>query len=113
KWLWYVTGGGAWAKFDTTEWLSGSPTTTTFTQTDWRGGWTVGAGTEYALGYGWSIKGEFLYVDFGTYNTFTGGPLPQGTLEPREVRVRDYIWRFGMNYKFGWVGKSPAVVARY
>jgi hypothetical protein len=24
--------------------------------------------------------------------------------------VQDYIWRVGMNYKFGW---TPAVVAKY
>ena len=28
-------------------------------------GWTAGGGAEYALGYGWSVKGEYLYVDFG------------------------------------------------
>jgi outer membrane immunogenic protein len=112
KWLWYVTGGGAWSKFDTSSMLVPNPVVA-FTQTDWRGGWTVGAGTEYALGYGWSIKSEFLYVDFGTHTTFTGGPIPVNVFAPREVKVHDYIFRFGMNYKFGWgVGKSP-VVASY
>jgi outer membrane immunogenic protein len=108
KWLWYVTGGGAYAKIDTNSNLIGNPFTTTFTQTDWRGGWTVGAGTEYSLGYGWSIKSEFLYVDFGKWTTFTSGLIPNSVFAPREVQVRDYIFRFGMNYKFGWgVGKAP------
>jgi outer membrane immunogenic protein len=109
KWLWYVTGGGAWAKIDTSSMLIPNPVAA-FTQTDWRGGWTVGAGTEYALGYGWSIKSEFLYVDFGTYTTFTSGLIPVNVFAPREVKLNDYIFRFGMNYKFGW---APAVVARY
>ncbi|MDC7787648.1 TonB-dependent receptor [Rhodoplanes sp. TEM] len=30
-----------------------------------RTGWTVGAGAEYAIGGGWSIKGEYLYANFG------------------------------------------------
>jgi outer membrane immunogenic protein len=111
KWLWYVTGGGAWAKLDTSEWFTPNPVATGFTQTDWRGGWTVGVGTEYAVGYGWSIKSEFLYVDLGTYRTFTTVPFNRiGILTNRDVHVQDYIWRVGMNYKFGW---TPAVVARY
>jgi outer membrane immunogenic protein len=111
KWLWYVTGGGAWAKFDDNSTLVPTPTVN-FTQATTRGGWTVGVGTEYALGYGWSIKSEFLYVDFGSYQTFTSGAIPLNVFAPREVKVNDYILRFGMNYKFGWVGKGP-VVARY
>jgi outer membrane immunogenic protein len=111
KWLWYVTGGGAWARFDTAEWLTSLPASRSFTQTDWRGGWTVGVGTEYNVGYGWSITSEFLYVDFGTYRTFTTVPFTApGIITNRDVRVQDYIWRVGMNYRFGW---TPAVVARY
>jgi outer membrane immunogenic protein len=103
KWLWYVTGGGAWAKFDVNSTLFAN-SAVTFSQADTRGGWTVGVGTEYALGYGWSIKSEFLYVDFGTYTTFAGGAIPSAVFAARDVKVNDYIFRFGMNYKFGWVG---------
>ncbi len=71
-----------------------------FSQANTRGGWTVGAGTEYALGYGWSIKSEFLYVDFGTFTTFTSGAISPNVFAPRDVKVNDYIFRFGMNYKF-------------
>jgi outer membrane immunogenic protein len=110
KWLWYVTGGGAYAKIDSTSWLNVNPTAASFTQTDWRAGWTVGVGTEYALGYGWSIKSEFLYVDFGSYRTFTSGLIPVNVFAPREVKLNDYIFRVGMNYRFGW---APAVVANY
>jgi outer membrane immunogenic protein len=110
RWLLYVTGGGALAKFDLTEWEITAPTATTYRQTDWRGGWTVGAGAEYALGHGWSVKSEFLYVDFGTWTTFTNPPFAFGTLAPREVRAYDYIVRFGMNYRFDW---TQPVVAKY
>jgi opacity protein-like surface antigen len=61
---------------------------------------TVGGGLEYAVGYGWSVKGEFLYVKFDNYNTFTTGPFNSLNIRPREVKVEDYIWRAGMNYKF-------------
>src|SRR5438132_1458465 len=54
----YVTGGAAWAKIDTSEFLVGVQTGTGHQESNTRTGWTVGAGYEYALGYGWSIKGE-------------------------------------------------------
>jgi hypothetical protein len=44
------------------------------------------------------------------YTTFTSGLIPANVFAPREVKVNDYIFRFGMNYKFGW---APAVVAKY
>jgi outer membrane immunogenic protein len=96
----YVTGGGAWAKIDASEWLVLNPIFTGHQESNVRGGWTVGGGAEYALGYGWSVKGEFLYVKFDDYTTFTTGPFAPGNVSPREVRLEDYIWRAGMNYKF-------------
>jgi outer membrane immunogenic protein len=95
----YVTGGGAWAKIDTSEFLTTNIIGTGHQESNTRSGWTVGGGIEYALGYGWSAKGEFLYADFGTFNTFTS--LPFGTTNiARDVKVKDYVWRAGMNYKF-------------
>lgn len=29
-------------------------------------GWTIGGGGEWMLGQGWSLKAEYLYIDFGT-----------------------------------------------
>ena len=65
-------------------------------------GWTVGAGYEYALGYGWSIKGEYLYVKFDDYTTFTQPPFGGAGLNiaPRSVKLYDNVIRAGMNYKF-------------
>ena len=54
----YITGGAAWAKIDTSEFLVGVQTGTGHQESNTRTGWTLGAGYEYALGYGWSIKGE-------------------------------------------------------
>jgi outer membrane immunogenic protein len=98
----YVTGGGAWAKIDISEWLAGNPIPTGHQESTTRSGWTVGAGTEYALGYGWSLKGEYLYVKFDDFNTFTTGPFAVvgGNVGPRQVRLEDHIFRGGINYKF-------------
>jgi outer membrane immunogenic protein len=100
----YVTGGGAWAKIDTSEFLPGSLATTTGHQeSNTRSGWTVGGGLEYAVGYGWSVKSEFLYVKFDNFTTFTNAPFAVSNISnvaPREVKLEDYIWRAGLNYKF-------------
>jgi outer membrane immunogenic protein len=104
----YVTGGAAWAKIDSSG-FSATNTQLSFgapgLQSDWRSGWTVGGGLEYALGYGWSVKSEYLYVDFGDWTTFTGcnavgpGCVANG-LTNLNVNLKDHIFRAGMNYKF-------------
>jgi outer membrane immunogenic protein len=104
KSLVYITGGAAWAKIDTSEFLVGAQTGTGHQESNTRTGWTLGAGYEYALGYGWSIKGEYLYVKFDDYTTFTQPPFGgQGlNLAPRNNKLNDNIFRAGMNYKLGW-----------
>jgi len=101
----YVTGGAAWAKIDTSEFSVGAPgffggPGTGHQESNTRTGWTVGAGYEYALGYGWSIKGEYLYVKFDDFRTFTTPPFGVGDIAPRNVKLYDNIIRAGMNYKF-------------
>jgi outer membrane immunogenic protein len=104
KSLVYVTGGAAWAKIDTSEFLVGNQTGTGHQESNTRTGWTAGVGYEYALGYGWSIKGEYLYVKFDDYTTFTTPPFGGAGLNiaPRSVKLNDNIFRAGMNYKIGW-----------
>ena len=102
----YVTGGAAWAKIDTSEFLVGNQTGTGHQESNTRTGWTLGAGYEYALGYGWSIKGEYLYVKFDDYTTFTQPPFggAGGNIAPRSNKLYDNIFRAGMNYKIGGWG---------
>jgi outer membrane immunogenic protein len=101
KTLLYVTGGGAWAKIDSSEFLLGTVLNTGHQESNTRSGWTVGGGIEYALGYGWSVKGEYLYVDFDHYTTFNSPPFGSGNIAPRDVKLNDHIFRAGMNYKLG------------
>jgi outer membrane immunogenic protein len=118
KWLWYVTGGGAWARVRDNNFgcvVAACLTTAvplTAQQTNVVSGWTVGLGTEYMLGYGWSIKSEYLYVQFSRSSYFS--PTNAVTGAVFDTKLNDHIFRFGMNYKFGWgVGKGAPVVARY
>jgi len=116
KWLVYVTGGGAWAGVELKNFTTvfvpagnlGGPTAAAIQQNT-LSGWTVGFGAEYALGYGWSIKGEYLYMDFQESTYF----FPTHPVAGAEFRthLRQSVARFGMNYKFDW-GYGP-VVAKY
>jgi len=107
RWLWYVTGGGAWTSLRVNNFVPGSVFLTA-QEKQTISGWTVGVGTEYALDYGWSIKSEFLYVNFGSKDFLSAGtPVSDAAFR---IKQEDYVWRVGMNYKFGW---TPAVVAKY
>jgi outer membrane immunogenic protein len=79
-----------------------------------RVGWTAGAGGEYALLNGWSVKAEYLYVDLGRATTTsanlvsaTFGPLP-GNVFTQSTNLHANIARVGFNYKWG-----DQVIARY
>jgi outer membrane immunogenic protein len=72
-------------------------------------GYAVGAGVEYALGGGWSIKGEYLHLGFGSKGydisqalSGTAGPATvTGTADvTANVKASFDVARFGVNYKF-------------
>src|SRR5205823_115264 len=89
KWLFYGTGGAAWMKIDSAEFIvpsavtlagvgtvTGGPIVNANLQSDTRRGWTVGGGVEYMLPYNWMIRSEYLYVEIPSYTTFTPGTNP-------------------------------------
>jgi outer membrane immunogenic protein len=111
KWMVYVTGGGAWAGLEESA-FNGTGAGLGRMDRQTVSGWTAGFGAEYALGYGWSIKGEYLYMDFGTTEFFVPalpGPNINSSLN---VHLRESVVKFGMNYKFDWGWGGP-VVAKY
>jgi outer membrane immunogenic protein len=79
-------------------------------------GYAVGGGLEYALTNNVSIKGEFLYSQFGKV-TATGqivnffNPNSTNTFAT-SARVQEYTGRVGINYRFDWLAPAP-VVAKY
>lgn len=109
NWLFYATGGLAVTneRFSQTN-LFLAPFVSTSTFSDTRLGWTVGGGAEYALNKNWSIKGEYLYADFGTVST-TGVLTPAfaGSVIGNTFHLTTNIGRVGVNYKFG----GPVVAA--
>jgi outer membrane immunogenic protein len=84
--LGYVRGGGAWTSVDYV--INGTVPVAFNSENAFgvnRSGWTVGGGLEWMFTPGWSVFGEFNYMDFGTKtSTFVPGrdvpPVQQRTL---------------------------------
>jgi outer membrane immunogenic protein len=51
-----------------------------------RVGSTVGGGVEYKFTRNWSVKAEYLYIDFGSSSYFNGAGLT-----PLRVSFRDHV----------------------
>jgi outer membrane immunogenic protein len=67
-------------------------------------GWTIGAGVEWALVGGWSVKGEYDYMNFGRQNvTLTNTTITDPVLAPLSRSIKQEISEFkiGLNYLFG------------
>ena len=67
-----------------------------------RAGWTLGAGIEGALTNNWTLKFEYLYLDFGSVSSSIAVTAPDtvgGTIST-QARFADNIWRIGLNYQF-------------
>jgi outer membrane immunogenic protein len=64
-----------------------------------RFGWTIGAGIEWALFGGWSVKGEYDYMSFGHQNV----TLTETGFEPlfRSIKQEISEFKIGLNYLFG------------
>jgi outer membrane immunogenic protein len=58
-------------------------------------GWTIGTGFEYAIAPRWTVKSEYLYMDFGTTRT---GNLDGDSFDHKNQL---HTWKVGLNYKWG------------
>lgn len=101
NWLFYVTGGAAVTDlhgnftftdtFGATE--SGSISST-------RVGWTAGAGVEAGLWDHWTLKAEYLFVDFGTVSITSTNLNVGDNPFTHSVSLKANIARVGVNYRF-------------
>jgi outer membrane immunogenic protein len=108
--LGYVTGGWAYGNVERS-WTGAFPTFTSSwsgSGTDTLSGWTVGGGFEWALGNGFTIGAEYLYVRLDGGDSFLtttqGGACatgaPRCTFNITGADVTDNIVRVKVNYKF-------------
>ena len=102
RFLWYVTGGFAWAqnqftRTQTTGTVNGAGPGTVETVTKDGIGYAAGTGLEYAFASHWIARVEFLVISLGTESyTF---PLSARTTTAASETIGQV--RFGVNYKFG------------
>lgn len=101
----YVTGGGAWVRENYTFADGGGPT---LHARETRGGWTIGAGVEYALSQNWSLAAQYNFVELGDRNRTLAAPGET----PLDYRMDQHLHlaTVRLNYRFG--GAGP-VAARY
>lgn len=108
-WLVYVTGGGAVASMRSLDQVcfptAAVPTCNTATSRDVVGA-AAGGGVEWMVSPGWSLKAEYLYVDFfrttiqSIATTATGAtPNPLGTINHNHDFGENVV-RVGLNYHF-------------
>jgi outer membrane immunogenic protein len=65
-------------------------------------GWSLGSGAEWRFAPAWSVRAEYLYVDFGLHGNTISYTYAGNATVTSTIRERDNIVRFGVNYMFGY-----------
>ncbi len=114
----YLTGGVSLTNLRTnftfTDTFASASETANKTST--RVGWSVGTGIEYALNNNWSLKGEYLYTDFGRSSSsgtaltaFTPAiAFPTNTFS-HSADLQVHAIRIGFSYRFAAPTPPPGV----
>jgi outer membrane immunogenic protein len=105
KLLAYATGGMAVTRLGISfNYSDTNPGTGSGSASSTKVGWTLGGGLEWALDNHWSVKGEYLYVNFGSVTAtgiITTPPsfgYSQGISNSADLTA--HVARLGVNYKF-------------
>lgn len=86
RFLPYITGGVAWGRGVIKATAPGASVSIN----DDFVGWTIGAGLEYAVADNITLRGEYLYTDFGKADFGTG----------TDINLKTSVVRVGVNFKF-------------
>lgn len=108
KALVYATGGLAMAniKYDGRFTDTFGPALETGSIKKMKIGWTAGAGMEFKVSNNWSVKGEYLYSQFGSTSITVSGfqTSPTGSRGvntfTHSTDLKSHSLRFGVNYRF-------------
>jgi outer membrane immunogenic protein len=109
NWLIYATGGAAFtnlrASFSYVDnFATGDSEAASLSST--KVGAVVGGGVEWALWRNWSVKTEYLFVNFGSVSTSASlcataiGACPGANVLTHSVDLKANIARVGLNYQF-------------
>ena len=80
------------------------PGTGTWSGSDTKVGWTVGGGLEWAWSRDWSVKAEYLYLDFGSVSAagtiFNPGFVGYANAISTSTDLTAQVARLGVNRRF-------------
>ncbi len=108
QFLFYGTGGAAFASIrNSVLTVGGGPSDEA---TIGRVGWTAGGGIEYALDPSWTIRAEYRYTDYGSYDLAFVNTVPGLGLRVHETDNRAEA---GFSYKFDFAPPPLPVTAKY
>ena len=95
----YATGGAAFGGLqDSVTGPAGVGASVTNTVT----GWTAGGGVEWMPFQNWTVKVEYLRVEFPTVTDSFNTAPPVGTFTGVTTRLSENIIRAGVNWRFNW-----------
>lgn len=98
SWLIYATGGYAYARLQTDAAANAGGATAHLSQDNTRSGWAAGGGIEVALARRWSVRAEYLFMDFANATTTWAVPgLPRLS---DDTTFNMNVVRAGVNYRF-------------
>ncbi len=112
--LFYVAGGGTWARVSATHFIyRDGDGSAQFQESATRGGWNIGVGGEYAFAGNFTLGLEYRYTSYGSFDyaipagtagtlAWIGHTASADDLRTSDVRVR-------LNYQFG----GAPLYARY
>lgn len=89
--LLYAKGGYAWASNK----ISVSGFGLTASESQVHSGWTVGAGLEWMFAPAWSLKGEYMYADYGS-KAYAANVVPGGV----HIGATVHTAKVGVNFHF-------------
>lgn len=101
-WMIYATGGLATTKVKYNITYSDTripPNNASLAINDTKSGWTAGVGGAWAFAPGWSVKGEYLYANFGNIRGSVNTPGGAVALTS-SAKVNANIVRMGVDYTF-------------
>lgn len=108
QWLFFATGGAAYANVNLSSQFSTPVTTTAFDISEPRFGWVVGAGFEYLLRPNWMLTFNYQYIDLGNVSSSSsvfGGP--SNLVQMANVHAQFQTVMIGFSYRFAPDG-SPS-----
>jgi outer membrane immunogenic protein len=106
NWLFYVSGGLALSSLKTSfEFTDVFGVAADGEKTSIKPGWAIGGGAEFGLLRNWTLRGEYLYVDFDDVSlkssnlNFFGVPSP-GNVFTHKADLSSHIVRVALNFRF-------------